>query len=160
MNNRPVGRRRCRRHVASDKYNKKKKGDHKATRKPLPVPRFAHHATPDAKRPKSAVFGAKKATTKSAQSSPQNAEFDSNRLAAKLDFLSAKVNFDGEEETQTKVHNALDRLSFATQVHNTADAFGQALTDAKEEVGEYASKATESLARFQAAQYAAKWMPL
>ena len=145
---------------ADDKYNKKKKGDHKATRKPLPVPRFAHHATPDAKRPKSAVFGAKKATTKSAQSSPQNAEFDSNRLAAKLDFLSAKVNFDGEEETQTKVHNALDRLSFATQVHNTADAFGQALTDAKEEVGEYASKATESLARFQAAQYAAKWMPV
>ena len=66
------------------------------------------------------------------------------------------MNFDGEEETQTKVHNALDRLSFATQVHNTADAFGQALTDAKEEVGEYASKATESLARFQAAQYAAK----
>ena len=49
---------------ADDKYNKKKKGDHKATRKPLPVPRFAHHATPDAKRPKSAVFGAKKATTK------------------------------------------------------------------------------------------------
>ena len=146
---------------ADDKYNKKKKGDHKATRKPLPVPRFAHHATPDAKRP-SAVFGGPgaKATTKSAQSSPQNAEFDSNRLAAKLDFLSAKVNFDGEEETQTKVHNALDRLSFATQVHNTADAFGQALTDAKEEVGEYASKATESLARFQAAQYAAKWMPL
>ena len=141
---------------ADDKYTKHKKKD--KTRKPLPVPKFAHHATPDAKR-SSSIGGAK--PTKSAQSSPhQGGEFDSNRLAAKLDFLSAKVNFDGEEETQTKVHNALDRLSFATQVHNTADAFGQALTDAKEEVGEYASKATESLARFQAAQYAAKWMPL
>ena len=154
---------------ADDKYTKhKKKTKGNATRKhPLPVPKFAHHATPDAKRSSSIGGPATKPTTKSAQSSPHHhhhhqggGEFDSNRLAAKLDFLSAKVNFDGEEETQTKVHNALDRLSFATQVHNTADAFGQALTDAKEEVGEYASKATESLARFQAAQYAAKWMPL
>ncbi len=150
---------------ADDKYTKHKKKD--KTRKPLPVPKFAHHATPDAKRSSSIGGPATKPTTKSAQSSPHHhhhhqggGEFDSNRLAAKLDFLSAKVNFDGEEETQTKVHNALDRLSFATQVHNTADAFGQALTDAKEEVGEYASKAAESLARFQAAQYAAKWMPL
>ncbi|CAL6381950.1 unnamed protein product [Bathycoccus prasinos] len=46
------------------------------------------------------------------------------------------------------------------EVHHTADAFGQALTDAKEEVGEYALKAAESVARFQATQYAAKWMPL
>ena len=154
---------------ADDKYTKhKKKTKGNATRKhPLPVPKFAHHATPDAKRSSSIGGPATKPTTKSAQSSPHHhhhhqggGEFDSNRLAAKLDFLSAKVNFDGEEETQTKVHNALDRLSFATQVHNTADAFGQALTDAKEEVGEYASKAAESLARFQAAQYAAKWMPL
>ena len=154
---------------ADDKYTKHtKKTKGNATRKhPLPVPKFAHHATPDAKRSSSIGGPATKPTTKSAQSSPHHhhhhqggGEFDSNRLAAKLDFLSAKVNFDGEEETQTKVHNALDRLSFATQVHNTADAFGQALTDAKEEVGEYASKAAESLARFQAAQYAAKWMPL
>ena len=71
------------------------------------------------------------------------------------------MNFDGEEETQTKVHNALDRLSFATQkCISDAAAFGQALTDAKEEVGEYALKAAESVARFQATQYAAKWMPL
>ena len=142
-----------------DKYNKKKA---------LPVPKFTTRQTttsltPDGKtrkeRPMGGGLGGGGQSSKSAQNSPQN-QFDSNRLAAKLDFLSARVNFDGEEETQTKVHNALDRLSFATQVHHTADAFGQALTDAKEEVGEYALKAAESVARFQATQYAAKWMPL
>jgi len=141
-----------------DKYNKKKA---------LPVPKFTTRQTttssltPDGKTRKERSMGGGLGgqSSKSAQNSPQN-QFDSNRLAAKLDFLSARVNFDGEEETQTKVHNALDRLSFATQVHHTADAFGQALTDAKEEVGEYALKAAESVARFQATQYAAKWMPL
>ena len=141
-----------------DKYNKKKA---------LPVPKFTTRQTttssltPDGKTRKERSMGGGLGgqSSKSAQNSPQN-QFDSNRLAAKLDFLSARVNFDGEEETQTKVHNALDRLSFATQVHHTADAFGQALTDAKEEVGEYALKAAESMARFQATQYAAKWMPL
>ena len=117
-----------------DKYNKKKA---------LPVPKFTTRQTrttsltPDGKTRKERSMGGGLgggASSKSAQNSPQN-QFDSNRLAAKLDFLSARVNFDGEEETQTKVHNALDRLSFATQVHHTADAFGQALTDAKEEVG-------------------------
>ena len=143
-----------------DKYNKKKA---------LPVPKFTTRQTttsltPDGKtRKERSTLGGLGGgqSSKSAQHSPQQREqFDSNRLAAKLDFLSARVNFDGEEETQTKVHNALDRLSFATQVHHTADAFGQALTDAKEEVGEYALKAAESVARFQATQYAAKWMPL
>ena len=148
-----------------DKYNKPAP---KGGRKPLPVPKFTAQ-TPQAKK----RSNDDKMTTKSAHSSPNdrivgrggglngnNGEFNSDRLAAKLDFLSARVNFEGEEETQSKVHNALDRLAFATQVHNTADAFGQALTDAKDEVGEYAMKAAETMARFQATQYAAKWMPL
>jgi hypothetical protein len=148
-----------------DKYNKPAP---KGGRKPLPVPKFTAQ-TPQAKK----RSNDDKMTSKSAHSSPNdriagrggglngnNGEFNSDRLAAKLDFLSARVNFEGEEETQSKVHNALDRLAFATQVHNTADAFGQALTDAKDEVGEYAMKAAETMARFQATQYAAKWMPL
>lgn len=39
-------------------------------------------------------------------------------------------------------------------------AFGSIGTDALDEVGSLASKATETVALFQAAQYAAKWMPV
>ena len=149
-----------------DKYNKRANANN--ARKPLPRPKFQ---TPDPKRENEYA----KARDVYLQSKSQNSSpiqgkrgnddgtrdsFNAGRLQAKLDFLSAKVNFDGEEAAQVKVHNALDRLALAGQIHNTVDAFGEAVRDMKEEVGEYASKAAESLARFQATQYAAKWMPI
>ena len=55
---------------------------------------------------------------------------------------------------------SLDRLNFASQVSNVQSAFGATWKDAADEAGSYASKATETVAIFQAAQYAAKWMPI
>ena len=149
-----------------DKYNKRATANN--ARKPLPRPKFQ---TPDPKRENEyAKARDVYLQSKSQNSSPMQGKrgnddgtrdsFNAGRLQAKLDFLSAKVNFDGEEAAQVKVHNALDRLALAGQIHNTVDAFGEAVRDMKEEVGEYASKAAESLARFQATQYAAKWMPI
>ena len=40
------------------------------------------------------------------------------------------------------------------------DAFGSVGHDALDEVGSLANKATETVALFQAAQYASKWMPI
>lgn len=37
------------------------------------------------------------------------------RVRAKLDFVSTKVNHDGEDEEAIKVKDSLDRLAFASQ---------------------------------------------
>jgi hypothetical protein len=82
------------------------------------------------------------------------------RVRAKLDFVNSKVSHEGEDEEAFKVKDSLDRLAFASQVSNVQSAFGSIGTDALDEVGSLANKATETVAIFQAAQYAAKWMPI
>ena len=66
-----------------------------------------------------------------------------------------RLNFDGED-----VRVALDRLAFSNAVNQVTGAFSEALDDASEEIGTYASKASEALARFQAAQHASQWNPI
>jgi len=66
-----------------------------------------------------------------------------------------RLNFDGED-----VRGALDRLAFSNAVNQVTGAFSEALDDASEEIGTYASKASEALARFQAAQHASQWNPI
>lgn len=58
------------------------------------------------------------------------------RVRAKLDFVSTKVNHEGEEEEAEKVKGSLDRLAFASQVSNVQNAFGSIGHDALDEVGE------------------------
>ena len=43
---------------------------------------------------------------------------------------------------------------------NIGNAFKSTVTDAKDEITGLASKATEHVAMFQAAQYASQWMPI
>ena len=67
----------------------------------------------------------------------------------------ARLNFDDEG-----VRGALDRLAFSNSVARVTDAFGEVLNDASDEVNTYASKAAETLARFQAAQFAMQFNPI
>ena len=67
----------------------------------------------------------------------------------------ARLNFDDEG-----VRGALDRLAFSNSVAQVTDAFSEVLNDASDEVNTYASKAAETLARFQAAQFAMQFNPI
>ena len=67
----------------------------------------------------------------------------------------SRLNFDDDA-----VRGALDRLAFANSLNQVADALGEVMHDASEEVGSYASAAKETLMRFQAAQHAAQWNPI
>ena len=82
------------------------------------------------------------------------------KVRAKLDFVATKANFESAEEEAERVKASLDRLAFASNVSNVQSAFGAMGKDLSEEADALASKATETVALFQAAQYAAKWMPI
>ena len=73
-----------------------------------------------------------------------------------LDFSRRRADDDKAE----LVRGALDRLAFANTVSQVQDALGSVIADASEEVTEYASKASETLARFQAAQFASQFNPI
>lgn len=64
------------------------------------------------------------------------------------------------EEEDDRVRGALDRLAFSNAMNQVTDAFGAVLDDATEEATQYANKASEALARFQASQYAAQYLPI
>jgi hypothetical protein len=66
-----------------------------------------------------------------------------------------RLNFDEDD-----VRGALDRLAFSNAVNQVTGAFSEVLDDASEEIGTYASKASEALVRFQAAQHASQWNPI
>lgn len=82
------------------------------------------------------------------------------KVRAKLDFVNSKLDNDGEDAEAEKVKGSLDRLAFASQVSNVQSAFGSLGHDALDEVGSLAHKAQETVALFQASQYASKWMPI
>ena len=77
---------------------------------------------------------------------------------ARLDF-SRGGGDDGGDKAEL-VRGALDRLAFSNTVSQVQDALGSVLADASEEVTEYAAKASETLARFQAAQFASQFNPI
>ena len=77
------------------------------------------------------------------------------KVRAKLDFVSTKAAHEGVDEEAEKVKDSLDRLAFASQVSNVQSAFGSIGNDLVDDVGSLANKATETVALFQAAQYAA-----
>jgi len=80
---------------------------------------------------------------------------ESGRGHAGGDGTASRLNFDDDA-----VRGALDRLAFANSLNQVADALGEVMQDASEEVGSYASAAKETLMRFQAAQHAAQWNPI
>ena len=82
------------------------------------------------------------------------------RVRSKLDFVSERLDRDEDESADELVKHSLDRLAFASQVSNVQSAFGAVGHDALDEMGSLANKATETVATFQASQYAAKWMPV
>ena len=82
------------------------------------------------------------------------------RVRSKLDAVADRLHSDERESSADLVKGSLDRLAFANTVSQVTDAFGSVGHDALDEVGSLASKATETVALFQAAQYAAKWMPI
>ena len=82
------------------------------------------------------------------------------KVRAKLDFVSTRASFDDEETEAERVKASLDRLAFASQVKGVQSAFGAAINDAADEIDGLAHKAEETVAAFQAMQYAAKWMPV
>ena len=82
------------------------------------------------------------------------------KVRAKLDLVSTRASFDDEETEAERVKASLDRLAFASQVKGVQSAFGAAINDAADEIDGLAHKAEETVAAFQAMQYAAKWMPV
>ena len=78
----------------------------------------------------------------------------------RLDFASASSSARGGDESAELARAALDRLAFSNAVSQVSDALGNVFADASEEVGSYASRAAETLARFQAAQFAAQFNPI
>ena len=65
-----------------------------------------------------------------------------------------------EDDADDRVRGALDRLAFSNAMNQVTDAFGAVLDDATEEATQYANKASEALARFQASQYASQYLPI
>jgi hypothetical protein len=148
-----------------DKYNKAKRGGR-------PVAYSAAKA-PSSARGGSSMGGARGGTSfsssQSVSSSPAQfggfgGDDDADALAAKvrakLDFVSTRAGVDDEETEAERVKASLDRLAFASQVKGVRSAFGSAINDAASEIDGLASKAEETVASFQAMQYAAKWMPV
>ena len=148
-----------------DKYNKAKRGGR-------PVAYSAAKA-PSSARGGSSMGGARGGTSfsssQSVSSSPAQfggfgGDDDADALAAKvrakLDFVSTRAGADDEETEAERVKASLDRLAFASQVKGVRSAFGSAINDAASEIDGLASKAEETVASFQAMQYAAKWMPV
>ena len=87
-------------------------------------------------------------------------ERDGGARALELDAVADRLHGDERESSADLVKGSLDRLAFASQVSQVTDAFGSVGHDALDEVGSLANKATETVALFQAAQYASKWMPI
>lgn len=68
--------------------------------------------------------------------------------------------YEEEDDADDRVRGALDRLAFSNAMNQVTDAFGAVLDDATEEATQYANKASEALARFQASQYASQYLPI
>jgi hypothetical protein len=120
------------------------------------------HATPPPVKSRGGVQGDVPRFASQHSSPAQSAESSemAARVRSKLDAVSDRLHSDERESSADLVKGSLDRLAFASQVSQVTDAFGSVGHDALDEVGSLASKATETVALFQAAQYAAKWMPI
>ena len=120
------------------------------------------HATPPPVKSRGGVQGDVPRFASQHSSPAQSAESSemAARVRSKLDAVSDRLRSDERESSADLVKGSLDRLAFASQVSQVTDAFGAVGHDALDEVGSLASKATETVALFQAAQYAAKWMPI
>ena len=120
------------------------------------------HATPPPVKSRGGVQGDVPRFASQQSSPAQSAESSemAARVRSKLDAVADRLHGDERESSADLVKGSLDRLAFASQVNQVTDAFGSVGHDALDEVGSLASKATETVALFQAAQYASKWMPV
>lgn len=120
------------------------------------------HATPPPVKSRGGVQGDVPRFASQQSSPAQSAESSemAARVRSKLDAVADRLHGDERESSADLVKGSLDRLAFASQVSQVTDAFGSVGHDALDEVGSLANKATETVALFQAAQYASKWMPI
>lgn len=120
------------------------------------------HATPPPVKSRGGVQGDVPRFASQQSSPAQSAESSemAARVRSKLDAVADRLHGDERETSADLVKGSLDRLAFASQVSQVTDAFGSVGHDALDEVGSLANKATETVALFQAAQYASKWMPI
>ena len=122
------------------------------------------HATPPPVKSRGGVQGDVPRFASQQSSPAQSAETSemAARVRSKLDAVADRLHGDEphRESSADLVKGSLDRLAFASQVTHVTDALGSVGHDALDEVGSLASKATETVALFQAAQYASKWMPI
>ena len=150
-----------------DKYNKAKRGGRPAAFSAAKAPHSARGAGgPGSSRgPASSSRSSRDATSSPAVfggfgGNGDDADALAAKVRAKLDFVSTRASFDDEETEAERVKASLDRLAFASQVKGVRSAFGAAINDAADEIDGLAHKAEETVAAFQAMQYAAKWMPV
>ena len=150
-----------------DKYNKAKRGGRPAAFSAAKAPHSARGAGgPGSSRgPASTSRSSHDATSSPAVfggfgGNGDDADALAAKVRAKLDFVSTRASFDETETEAERVKASLDRLAFASQVKGVRSAFGAAINDAADEIDGLAHKAEETVAAFQAMQYAAKWMPV
>ena len=150
-----------------DKYNKAKRGGRPAAFSAAKAPHSARGAGgPGSSRaPASSSSSFNDATSSPAVfggfgGNGDDADALAAKVRAKLDLVSTRASFDDEETEAERVKASLDRLAFASQVKGVQSAFGAAINDAADEIDGLAHKAEETVAAFQAMQYAAKWMPV
>ena len=117
------------------------------------------HATPPPQKSRPDVPPPRFASQTSSPAQSLEASEMAQRVRSKLDAVASSLDSD-EPSTNDLVKGSLDRLAFASTVNNVTQAFGSVGNDALDEVGSLAHKATEQVALFNAAQYAAKWMPV